>query len=116
MDSVFGGIRAYMEDSFDNTIFISGFFLLTLYWPLASLTWGDRLGLAIISSRRGCIWSSIIPKFGNNSSISIEKVLIKNSRQKRIIDAFVVFTNKISYKGCFKISKRNILVGLDVGD
>ncbi|MEL7658369.1 MAG: small basic family protein, partial [Bacillota bacterium] len=29
LDSVFGGIRAYMEDGFDNTIFISGFIVNT---------------------------------------------------------------------------------------
>lgn len=27
LDSVFGGIRAAMDDNFDNTIFISGFFV-----------------------------------------------------------------------------------------
>jgi len=30
LDSIFGGIRAYMEDSFDNTVFITGFFANTL--------------------------------------------------------------------------------------
>jgi small basic protein len=46
MDSVFGGIRAYMEDSFDNTIFISGFIINTLL--AAGLAYlGDRLGLEL---------------------------------------------------------------------
>jgi len=46
LDSVFGGIRAYMEDSFDNTIFISGFIANSLLaGGFAYL--GDRLGLEL---------------------------------------------------------------------
>ncbi|HAA08658.1 MAG: small basic family protein [Syntrophomonadaceae bacterium] len=46
LDSVFGGIRAYMEDGFDSTIFISGFIVNTvLAAGLAYL--GDRLGLEL---------------------------------------------------------------------
>lgn len=46
LDSVFGGIRAYMEDGFDNTIFISGFIVNTLLaGTLAYL--GDRLGVEL---------------------------------------------------------------------
>lgn len=44
LDSVFGGIRAYMEDAFDNTIFLSGFVVNTLM--AAGLAYlGDRMGL-----------------------------------------------------------------------
>lgn len=46
LDSVFGGIRAYMEDYYDNTIFISGFIVNTLL--AAGLAYlGDRLGLEL---------------------------------------------------------------------
>lgn len=46
LDSVFGGIRAYMEDSFDNVIFISGFITNSLL--AAGLAYlGDRLGLEL---------------------------------------------------------------------
>lgn len=46
LDSVFGGIRAYMEDHYDNTIFISGFIVNTLL--AAGLAYlGDRLGLEL---------------------------------------------------------------------
>lgn len=46
LDSVFGGIRAYMEDSFDNVIFISGFFVnMLLAAGLAYL--GDQLGVEL---------------------------------------------------------------------
>ncbi|SDF07045.1 Protein of unknown function [Sporolituus thermophilus DSM 23256] len=34
LDSVFGGLRAGIEEKFDNTVFITGF-LLMLSWPLA---------------------------------------------------------------------------------
>mgnify|MGYP005868612303 CR=1 FL=1 len=44
LDSVFGGVRAAMEDHFDNTIFISGFFSNTLL--AAGLAFfGERLGI-----------------------------------------------------------------------
>jgi small basic protein len=46
LDSVFGGIRSYMEDTFDNTIFISGFFTNALL--AAGFAYlGDRLGLEL---------------------------------------------------------------------
>lgn len=44
MDSVFGGIRAAMEDHFDNKIFITGFFSNALL--AAGLAFiGERLGI-----------------------------------------------------------------------
>lgn len=44
LDSVFGGIRAAMEDHFDNGVFISGFFSNALL--AAGLAFiGERLGI-----------------------------------------------------------------------
>lgn len=44
LDSVFGGIRAAMEDNFDNRIFITGFFSNALL--AAGLAFfGERLGI-----------------------------------------------------------------------
>ncbi|TEB17989.1 hypothetical protein Psfp_00112 [Pelotomaculum sp. FP] len=44
LDSVFGGIRAAMEEHFDNTIFITGFFSNALL--AAGLAYfGERLGM-----------------------------------------------------------------------
>jgi len=46
LDSIFGGIRAYMEDSFDNKNFISGFIVNTLL--AAGLAYmGDLLGVEL---------------------------------------------------------------------
>lgn len=46
LDSVFGGIRAGMEDHYDNTVFISGFFCNALL--AAGLAYiGERLGVAL---------------------------------------------------------------------
>jgi small basic protein len=44
LDSVFGGIRAAMEDHFDNSIFISGFFSNALLAAGLAYT-GERLGI-----------------------------------------------------------------------
>jgi len=44
LDSVFGGLRAGLEEKFDNTIFITGFFTNALL--AAGLVYvGDRLGI-----------------------------------------------------------------------
>jgi len=49
MDSVFGGIRAGMEESFDNAIFFSGFVGNTLL--AAGLVFiGDRLGVELYTA------------------------------------------------------------------
>lgn len=46
LDSIFGGIRAGIEDHFDNTIFLSGFFSNALL--AAGLAYiGERLGVAL---------------------------------------------------------------------
>ncbi|HAG07224.1 MAG: hypothetical protein XD69_0301 [Clostridia bacterium 62_21] len=48
-DSVFGGIRAGMEESFDNAIFLSGFVANTLL--AAGLVFiGDRLGVELYTA------------------------------------------------------------------
>ncbi|HHP51557.1 MAG TPA: DUF1290 domain-containing protein [Moorella mulderi] len=46
LDSVFGGIRASMEDSFDNVIFLSGFFSNTLLAAFLAYI-GDQLGVEL---------------------------------------------------------------------
>lgn len=44
LDSVFGGIRAQLEDKYDNTILVTGFF--TNIFLAAMLTYiGDRIGV-----------------------------------------------------------------------
>ena len=46
LDSVFGGIRAILEETFDNTIFLTGFLTNTLLAALLAYI-GDRLGVPI---------------------------------------------------------------------
>lgn len=43
-DSVMGGIRSYQEEHFDNTIFLSGFFVNILMASLLAYV-GDRIGV-----------------------------------------------------------------------
>ncbi len=46
LDSIFGGIRAGMEDKFDTTVFLSGFFINAIL--AATLAYiGERLGVAL---------------------------------------------------------------------
>ena len=44
LDSVFGGVRAGMEDHFDGTVFITGFFSNTLLAAVLAYI-GDQLGV-----------------------------------------------------------------------
>jgi len=44
LDSVFGGVRAGMEDHFDSTVFVTGFFSNTLLAAVLAYI-GDRLGV-----------------------------------------------------------------------
>jgi small basic protein len=49
LDSVFGGVRASMEERFDNVIFLSGFFSNALL--AAGLVFiGDRLGVELYTA------------------------------------------------------------------
>lgn len=49
LDSVFGGIRAGIEDQFDNTVFLTGFFSNALL--AAGLAYiGERLGVALATA------------------------------------------------------------------
>lgn len=44
LDSIFGGLRASLEGTYDNTVFITGFFANTLLAALLTYI-GDRLGV-----------------------------------------------------------------------
>jgi small basic protein len=46
LDSVFGGVRSVMEDSFDTGVFVTGFFGNALLAALLAYI-GDRLGVNI---------------------------------------------------------------------
>ncbi|MGF7184337.1 small basic protein [Desulfitispora alkaliphila] len=46
LDSVFGGIKAVMDDSFDSTILLTGFFTNTLLAAFLAYV-GDRLGVEL---------------------------------------------------------------------
>lgn len=47
LDSVFGGMRAGYEGTFDTVVFISGFFINTLLAMLLTML-GDRLGVDLV--------------------------------------------------------------------
>ena len=73
LDSVFGGIRGYMEDGFDTTIFVSGFIVNALL--AAGLAYiGDKLGVELYLAAV-IVLGPYFPKFSDNTSISSEKIL-----------------------------------------
>ncbi|RYX82519.1 DUF1290 domain-containing protein [bacterium] len=46
LDTVLGGVRAWLTDKFDDTIFISGFFLNALF-AVGLVVLGEQLGLEV---------------------------------------------------------------------
>ena len=47
LDCVFGGIRAGLEDTFDSTIFVSGFLVNTALATILTMV-GDKLGVDLV--------------------------------------------------------------------
>lgn len=75
LDSVFGGVRANLEDNFDLEIFISGFFgnaILAAF--LAYL--GDRLGVPLYYAAIFTFGSRLFENFGK-----IRRILLKRVRK-----------------------------------
>ena len=66
------GIRAYMEDGFDSTIFATGFVVNALL--AAGLAYlGDSLGVDLYLAAVLVFGVRLFPESGDNSSISHEK-------------------------------------------
>ena len=63
LDSVFGGLRAGMEEKFDNMIFVSGFFTNAALAAILVYI-GDRLGIDILCGLIN-IWFAHIPESGH---------------------------------------------------
>lgn len=76
LDSVFGGVRAGLENKFDTEIFVSGFFMNVIL--AAALTYlGDRLGVPIYLAAVVVFGSRLF----NNFAI-IRRSLIEKGRKR----------------------------------
>lgn len=62
LDSVFGGIRASLEEKFDNLIFITGFFWQCDIGRRPCLYWGC-IRSSHLSCGNFCIWKQAICQF-----------------------------------------------------
>lgn len=77
LDSVFGGIKASLENKFDTSIFVSGFFGNALIAVFLAYI-GDRLGVPLY-------YATIITFGGRlfDNFASIRRILIKKGKEKR---------------------------------
>ena len=79
LDTAFGGIRSSMEGSYDNTVFITGFFtnaVLAAFLCYVGMILGIDLYLVGI-----LIWDAHFPKSGGDQTSVFEK--IKNFYKKQ---------------------------------
>ena len=66
LDTLFGGIRAHLQQVYDDKVFVSGFFFnIALAAGLAFL--GVHLGVFILSGNL-CVRRSAIPKYRSHST------------------------------------------------
>lgn len=76
LDSVFGGIRAYLDDSFDSDIFITGFFGNAILAALLAYI-GDRLGVPMYLAAIVAFGTRLFQNFA-----LIRRHFLKASRRK----------------------------------
>ncbi|WP_053956897.1 small basic family protein [Inediibacterium massiliense] len=73
LDSVFGGIRAYMEEKFNSAIFISGFFGNAILAGFLAYT-GDRLGVPLYYAAIFTFGGRLFQNFAVIRRLFIEKI------------------------------------------
>lgn len=76
LDSVFGGIKSIMEDTFDSTILLTGFFTNTLLAAFLAYI-GDRLGVELYLA---AVFAFGVRLFHNLAAIR-RLIIEKHSRQ-----------------------------------
>lgn len=77
LDSVFGGIRAELENHFDSGIFISGFFGNAIIAAFLAYL-GDRLGIPLYYAAIFTFGTRLFQNFA-----IIRRIIIKKSQEKR---------------------------------
>ncbi|MFZ7134017.1 MAG: small basic family protein [Eubacteriales bacterium] len=76
LDSVFGGIRADLENKFDTNIFVSGFFGNTLIAAFLAY-FGDRLGIPLYYAAIFTFGTRLFQNFA-----IIRRIIIYNIQEK----------------------------------
>lgn len=73
LDTAFGGIRSSMEGSYDNTVFITGFFTNAVLAAFFVLRWYDSW-YRLVSGWYPDFWDAHFPKFGGDQTSVFEKI------------------------------------------
>ncbi len=80
LDSVFGGIRASLENRFDNTVFVTGFFSNAVL--AAAFTYlGDRIGVELYNAAVFALGYRIFQNLG------LSRLLLLKGKQYRSQDS-----------------------------
>ncbi|NMB07097.1 MAG: small basic family protein [Tissierellia bacterium] len=77
LDSVFGGIKANLEDKFDTSIFISGFFGNAVLAAFLAYV-GDRLGVPLYYAAIFTFGGRLFENFA-----SIRRILLKKRKERK---------------------------------
>ncbi len=89
LDTVLGGVRAWMSDTFDDAIFISGFFLNALL-AVGLVVLGERLGLeaGFGESRISMMMIGAVVLFSGrilNNLAALRRLVIERLRARRAL-------------------------------
>lgn len=83
LDSVFGGVRAALEDKYDNTVFISGFFMNIIVATLLTYL-GAKLGVDLILGATVAFSIRIFNNLGIIRRHLLERWRKRSSRTKAV--------------------------------
>ncbi len=79
LDSIIGGVRANMENKFDNIIFVTGFMLNALLAALLAFV-GDKLGIPLHYAAIVTFGGRLFDNVSQIRRIFIEKIKNRNSK------------------------------------
>ena len=81
MDSVLGAVRSYMEDKYNNLIFISGF-LLNAILAAALVYLGDRLGVPLYYAVILVFGGRLFQNLAVIRRILLDRYILKKNREQ----------------------------------
>ena len=81
LDSVFGGLRANMENKFDNIIFVTGFFINSLLAALLVYL-GDKLGFDLALAAIVVFGVRIFQNLAIIRRILLDKIILKGKEDR----------------------------------
>lgn len=83
LDSAFGGMRASLEDKFDNTVFVTGFF--SNAFLAAALTFlGDRIGVELYNAAVFAFGYRMFQNLGRARTLLLKGIRLPDEVELRV--------------------------------